>query len=372
MREVGGDTHYTYDDGWTHDIACSLPADRREHICRDGLIPFFQHLGPEGWLRGLQARAGGVPDQDDFGILIGHGAECIGAVGVLPPDGTAVLPPPRTSDPQAAAATAQRTISGVQRKLLVGKDAGRIRPAIGPHDPVTHIAKFNSPEERTLVQNEALSLRLAQEVLGTEAVTRFEVGVVADVEEVALVVERFDRQGERRLRLEDFAQILGKPRGQDFGGKYASSYEEAASAIARHSARPRIDLDRFFRLLLFNFVIGNADAHLKNFSLLERPEGLRLSPAYDLVNTLLYRFSRETALEIDGRHRAMEELDRPRMEALGRAIGLPAAAVETSFAALRAGFADPKALRAGKIDDPDALKARYADVVHANAARILA
>lgn len=339
---------------------------------RDGLIPFFQHLGPEGWLRGLQARAGGVPDQDDLGILIRHGADCIGAVGVLPPDNADPLPPPDTTDAQSAAATGHRTVSGVQRKLLVGRSGGRIRPALQSQDPVTHIAKFNAPEERTLVQNEALSLRLAQEVLGAEAVTRFEVGVVSEVDEVALVVERFDRQGDRQLRLEDFAQILGKPRGQDFGGKYASSYEEAATAIKRHSVRPRIDLDRFFRLILFNFVIGNADAHLKNFSLLERPEGLRLSPAYDLVNTLLYPYSRETALAIDGRNRPIEELDRTVIEGLGLAIGLPHAAVQTALDALRSGFRDPKALRAGRADDPDGIKARYAELVHANAGRILA
>ena len=293
-------------------------------------------------------------------------------MGVLPTDGIDTLPLPDTTDAQSAAATGHRTVSGVQRKLLVGKEDGRIRPALQPRDAVTHIAKFNSPEERTLVQNEALSLRLAQEILGEEAVTRFETALVADVDEVALVVERFDRQGGRHLRLEDFAQILCKPRGQDFGGKYASSYEEAASVIERHSVRARIDLERFYRLLVFNLVIGNADAHLKNFSLLERPEGLRLSPAYDLLNTLLYPFSRETALAIDGRHRPIEELDRALVERLGIAIGLPKAAVRTALDALLTGFKDPKALRAGRSSEPDGLKLRYAEIVHANAGRILA
>src|SRR3546814_1162819 len=88
--------------------------------------------------------------------------------------------------------------------------------------------------------------------------------------------------------MEDFAQILMRPREADFKGKYQGSYEEVAAAIDRHSARPQIDRARFFSALVFNLIIGNADAHLKHWSLLERPEGLRLSPQYDPLNTLLY------------------------------------------------------------------------------------
>lgn len=372
LRELGRDTHFAYDEGWTLDIACALPAERREHVYRDGLIPFFEHLGPEGWLRGVQARAGGVSSQDDFGILLRYGADCIGAVGLLPLEDAIPLEPSGPLSAEAAAATGQRTLSGVQRKLLVWKDGSRIRPVTRPEDPSTYIAKFNAAQELTLVQNEALSLRLAREVLGEQAITRSETCLVEEVEEVALVVERFDRDGDNRLRLEDFAQILGKPRGRDFGGKYESSYEEAAAVIQTHSARPRIDLDRYFRLVLFNFVIGNADAHLKNFSLLESSEGLRLSPAYDLLNTLLYPFSRETALAVGGRKRPIEELDRPTLETFGAEIGLSRAAIKNAFGALAKAFANPTALRIGAAVQPDQLKARYADIVHANAGRILA
>lgn len=372
LREVGRDTHFAYDEGWTHDIACALPGSRREHVQRDGLIPFFEHLGPEGWLRGLQARAGGVANQDDFGILLRHGADCIGAVGLLPPE--ADIPPAvtETQTPEAAAAASQRTLSGVQRKLLVWKDGGHVHPSIRPEDPATHIAKFNAAEERSLVQNEALTLRLAREILGEDAITRSEISLVEEIGEVALVVERFDRNGRKRLRLEDFAQILGKPRGRDFGGKYDSSYEEAAGVVAAHSARARVDLDRFFRLVVFNLVVGNADAHLKNFSLLERPEGLRLSPAYDLLNTLLYPYSRETALAIGGRKRPIEELDRRRIEAFGAEIGLPKAAVRVALDALRHAFAEPAGLQARPPARPDDFKTSYAELVHANAARIFA
>jgi serine/threonine-protein kinase HipA len=77
-------------------------------------------------------------------------------------------------------------------------------------------------------------------------------------------------------------------RGRDYAGKYDASYEDVAELIKSHSSRPLIDLGRIFRRLIVFALIGNCDAHLKNFSLLETPTGLRLSPAYDVVNTALH------------------------------------------------------------------------------------
>ena len=174
------------------------------------------------------------------------------------------------------------------------------------------------------------------------------------------------------FRLEDFAQILGKPRGPEFGGKYDASYEEAASVIARFSSRARLDLVRYFKLVVFNLALGNADAHLKNFSLLERPEGLRLSPAYDLLNTLLYPFNRETALEIGGRKREFDTLSRPIVEAFGAEIGLPKAAVDLALGELAKRLTDPKTLRfAARVDEGD-FRARFKAGVEENSRRILA
>src|SRR6185312_1154681 len=92
----------------------------------------------------------------------------------------------------------------------------------------------------------------------------------------------------KKLRLEDCAQILCKPRGLDYAGKYDAAYEDVADIIKRYSERPEIDLARFFRRLVAFVLIGNCDAHLKNFSLLETAAGLRLSPIYDVLNTAIY------------------------------------------------------------------------------------
>ena len=371
LSETSSGSQFVYDEGWTKTIACALPVDQRDHYWRGGLIPFFEHLGPEGWLRGRQAKAGGTADQDDFGLLLNYAADCIGAVGIRPADGAAPLHPEHGDIVEEAATTASRTLSGVQKKLLAFRREEGFQPSVRSSDPATHIAKFNRDDLSTLVQNEHLSLRLAREVLGVAEVTAASVDTVQGIEGIALLVERFDRDGEQRLRLEDFAQILGKPRGRDFHGKYDGSYEEAASAIVQHSARSRIDLDRFFRLVVFNLVIGNADAHLKNFSLLERKEGLRLAPAYDLVNTLVYpQYDQEIALEIGGRKWPFETLNRALIERLGADIGLPSTAVTQALSELKDRFEGARVIDFPSHIQPDDFRCLYRDVVREQSHRI--
>jgi len=66
---AGGGTRFTYAPEWKESIACCLPVERREHEWSQGLHPFFQHLGPEGWLRERQARVAHIAEEDDFGLL---------------------------------------------------------------------------------------------------------------------------------------------------------------------------------------------------------------------------------------------------------------------------------------------------------------
>lgn len=327
-----GGTLFAYAANWTETIACALPADRREHPWPRGLHPFFQHLGPEGWLRQTQARGAHVDSEDDLGLLLHYGADCIGAVGVTPVSQLAPEPPPMET------VSPGRTLSGVQRKLLVVADgeSGRTFVPAGPDGPAPYIAKFNNPDVDTLVRNEALALAWTAAVFGPKEVTEQRIGRVGPEGEQALIVTRFDRTtaGEP-LRLEDFAQILSKPRGRGYEGKYDSSYEEAASVIVRYSARPEIDLLKFFERVVAFAVVGNCDAHLKNFSLLETPTGLRLSPIYDVVNTTLFPgIDRTFGLAIGEARRPLDTLARPIFSDLGRAIGLRATTIEKSLKAL--------------------------------------
>src|SRR5207244_1114921 len=158
---------------------------------------------------------------DDFGLLLRYGADCIGAVGLRPAPGSVAKDIP----PNELAANPSRTLSGIQPKLLVIKHDAAFVPA-GPTGAAPYIAKFNSEREGagSLVRNENLSLRWCGALLGKQEVNEFEIATVED--KTALVVTRFDRTANGgKLRLEDFAQILNKPRGRDFAGKYDASYE---------------------------------------------------------------------------------------------------------------------------------------------------
>lgn len=368
-EQPDGSTLFAYAPGWDTDIACALSARTSLHPWPRGPHPVFQHLTAEGWFRALQSGAGGVDAEDDLGLLLRFGRDCIGAISVHPEDGGGSGPLPAPTTPEAAALAGQRTLSGVQRKLFAIRDGIGFRPALAG-EPAPFIAKW-SAQHADLVRNERLSLELARTLLGADAVTRCEMAEVATVGP-CLVVTRFDRtpRGEK-LRLEDFAQILARPRAGN--AKYDADHEAIGAAIQAHSARPAQDLLAFLKLTVANVLLGNGDAHLKNFSLLETPAGLRLSPAYDIVNTLLYReYGTRFALRIDGAHRPIDRIGRDLLAGLGHGIGLPPAAVTLAFRDLeRAAKKVVQTLRdrAAAEREPGFL-ARYEEIVSANALRI--
>lgn len=372
-----GRSRFRYDDACATDIACGLPRSQREHIWARGLHPFFQHLGAEGWLRDGQARAEGTDTEDDLGLLLAYGADCIGAVGVQRVGGAAPASASLVGpgvDPAIRAATAtHRTLSGVQRKLLVYRgDDGSIRPA-SDVTPAPFIAKLNSATLATLVRNEHLTLALARDALGKQAVTQSELATVDGLEEPALLVHRFDRTAAgAKLRLEDFAQILARPRLRDNRGKYDGAYEEIAEGLRRHSASPAIDIDRFFRLVVFCAAVGNCDAHLKNFSLLEDRVGrLRLSPAYDLLATAIYPgYSTKFALRMLDEEHTIDAIEARLLTAFGRAIGLPLPAVRLALSEVGKGMAASRSLEVPAGAAPDDFRSLYVASIRANCARL--
>ena len=336
LREApGGGTVFEYDSEFSEDIACALPRVRDRHDWPTGLHPVLEHLGPEGWLRNRQARTAEIAAEDDFGILLAFGADCIGAISVHESEERPKTTNERQLDELTAAAVAgKRTISGVQPKLLVAKGEAGFLPAkaVGT---APYIAKFPSDDIPSIVANEALALKAARLLLGRDQVAEAERAVVEGIPRPALVVHRFDRTPEgEKLRLEDFAQILSKPRGRDFSGKYDAGFEDIGAMIGRHSARPEIDLLRFFQRIVAYALIGNCDCHLKNFSLLETVNGLRLSPAYDVVNTYIYGaqgYSTQFGLRIENRLHQFDQIDRDLLTGLGLILGLPSPAIARTF-----------------------------------------
>lgn len=125
---------------------------------------------------------------------------------------------------------------------------------------------------------------------------------------LAYVTRRIDRQKGRKLAMEDMCQLTERLTEH----KYNGSHEQVAKAILKYSANPGLDVVNYYQLVLFCFLTGNADMHLKNFSLLDTPGlGYNLAPAYDLVATILVNpaDTEELALTLNGRKRKLKLID---------------------------------------------------------------
>ncbi|HBO44549.1 MAG TPA: type II toxin-antitoxin system HipA family toxin [Planctomycetaceae bacterium] len=190
------------------------------------------------------------------------------------------------------AATGDRlSISGIQTKMPLILRARQLEMAKkgGQYilKPIPHGA-FQRLE--TVPINENLTMQIARQVFGIRvaenALVEFEGG------ELAYLVRRFDvrKDGSRHLQ-EDFAQIAGRSEeshGKNY--KYDLSYEEIGELIRKHVAAYQVEMEKFLHLVVFNYLVHNGDAHLKNFSLIRNEEGgdYTLTPAYDLLNTRLH------------------------------------------------------------------------------------
>lgn len=164
--------------------------------------------------------------------------------------------------------------------------------------------------------------------------------------------------------MEDMCQISGRLTEH----KYLGSVEQVGKLIYQYSSAPGLDRINYFDLLLFCFLTGNADMHLKNFSLLRSGAGYRLSPAYDLLPTalLLPEDEEESALTVDGRKR---KLSRSVFLSAAATLGIPMPAAEKSLAAML--DAIPAALdilRGGFVSEE--MTARYATLLEERAERL--
>jgi serine/threonine-protein kinase HipA len=159
-----------------------------------------------------------------------------------------------------------------------------------------YILKPQSLDFPELPENEDLTMRLAKAV-GIEAPIH---GLLRSIDgSFTYFIKRFDRDGRDRLPVEDFAQLSSESRET----KYDSSMEKVAGVIDQFCTFPAIERVKMFERTLFNFLVGNEDMHLKNFSLITRSEKVELAPAYDFLNTTiaLKAAKEEMALPVRGK-----------------------------------------------------------------------
>lgn len=184
------------------------------------------------------------------------------------------------------------SVSGVQEKFPAVINDDEISIA-GDDDRSTHILK-PAPWDRTLRDrkmipaNEHLTMQIASQVYGIQTAAN---GLCFTSKgHPVYITRRFDILSDgSKLPMEDFASIIGKNEpssGPQF--KYNGSYEDIANAIRANVAAWMVDMERFFELVVFNYIYANGDDHLKNFSLILHGQDYRLAPAYDLINTSLH------------------------------------------------------------------------------------
>jgi serine/threonine-protein kinase HipA len=262
------------------------------------LPPFFSNLLPEGHLRDHLAQKAGVKKELEFYLMAVLGADLAGAVTVQPMDGEESehdhdSHQHHEDEDQQHRNVLRFSLAGVQLKFSAVMEAsgGLTIPAHGVGG--SWIVKLPSTQYASVPENEYAMMELAR-ATGIQ-VPHIRLVPVAEIEGLppdaarlkgsGLAVERFDRAaGGRRIHMEDFAQVFGLFPDDKYG---EHSYANIAAVLWAETGEE--GTYEFLRRLVFSVLIGNADMHLKNWSLLY-PDGRKpiLSPAYDFVSTFPY------------------------------------------------------------------------------------
>lgn len=218
------------------------------------------------------------------------------------------------------------TVPGVQKKLSLHFEGGAKPRLTLSNYPAGYILKPQTEEYEALPEAEFLVMSMAK-ITGIKAVL---FALVKLDNGYAYITKRIDREGENMLAMEDFCQ-LDERLTQD---KYKGSYERCAKLIDRYSKQRGFDMSELFLRLVFSFVVGNSDMHLKNFSLIEDGAGSQkymLSSAYDLlpVNAILPEDDEQFALTINGKKRNIHKKD---FLLFAENVGIPALAAKKIIA----------------------------------------
>jgi serine/threonine-protein kinase HipA len=298
VQEPGNRYVFSYDssylEGENSPISFSLPLRKEPFISQYGLHPFFDNLLSQGWLKNAQAKALGVKSEDRFALLLGFGFDLAGAVSIVDPRPQELKPINDLDEALQAAIHTRGSISGVQRKLLVVKDGSSYRPT-RPNEISTHIAKLSSGGFNQLIEVEFLTSLATQKLLPGDKVAAMTITTIPSIKEKALVIKRFDRIGRTKIHFEEFNQLLSKY-SED---KYDGSYEDLGKFIFNTQSCMKAEAERLFKRILICFLVGNSDAHLKNFAMFHTKDGLRLTPIYDMVSEVFYdNLSHKIALKL--------------------------------------------------------------------------
>lgn len=332
----------------------SLPR-KAEAFTRRECRPFFGGLLPEEGQLEAVARTLGISKGNDFKLLEALGGDVAGAL-TLWPEGERPPAPGATAQPHplddervaelldtlpkrpllAGQEGFRLSLAGAQSKLPVILVGGQIAlPA--PGQPTTHILKPPVTRFPATTENEALMMRLAAAL--DLPVAPVQPGTVAG--RPYLLITRYDRRfeesgGVRRLHQEDFCQALGIPPERKYQAEGGPTFRHSFDLLRRAATRPAVEVLKLLDAAVFNVIIGNADAHGKNFSLLYQNTDVTLAPLYDLLCTVAYPdLSPHFAMKV-ATCAALEEIDNRTWSAFANDAGIAAPYVRQRVKALAA------------------------------------
>lgn len=342
-----GEMSFVYAPEWIADVsrpAVSVSLPKREvPFKRRECRPFFAGLLPEEAQREAVAGALGLSERNDFGLLEALGGDVAGALtlwpeGETPPVADSKLQPRPLDDDELVAVLdtlpgrpllagregLRLSLAGAQSKLPVVLVDGRIAlPA--PGQPTTHIVKPPIARFSATTENEALVMTLAA-ALGLPVAP---VEARTTLGRPYLLITRYDRRFDdtglaHRLHQEDFCQALGIPPENKYAAEGGPTFRNSFELLRRATTRPAVATLALLDAAIFNLIVGNADAHGKNFSLLHDAGTTSLAPLYDLLSTIAYPdLSPKFAMKIAKRSR-LEELDRGSWDTFATDIGMAA------------------------------------------------
>lgn len=328
IRKANGNLQFRYDSDYDGPpISQALPHQDEAHGHK-AVRAVFGGLLPEGDVREVLARNLGISEGNDYGLLEEVGGDVAGAITLL---GDGVEPPAvPTSTPlddeklarllselpqRPLAADADEgirlSLAGAQPKVpVIIDDDGRMALPTNSAAPTTHILKPEPKRFPGLVDNETFCMALARACeLPVAQITKAQTAAGAQF----LIVERYDRDLTadpiRRLHQEDFCQALGLPADKKYQQEGGPTIAQSAELLRYCTPIPAQELPRLIRAVAFNWIVGNCDAHGKNYSLLYDRGAPTLAPLYDIVSTVVYpKLTTRLAMSIGGA-RDLEEVD---------------------------------------------------------------
>lgn len=322
-QDETGRLSFAYDPEYLaqNKVAISVSMPLREEAFPDAVArPFFSGLLPDERARQRLASALGVSRENAFGLLEIIGGECAGALSLVPQGQPLPGFDPGEAEPLDKAQLikildllrerpllggeegVRLSLAGAQDKLAVCLHEGQI---LLPKDgrPTTHILKPFIEGLDGTVENELFCMMLAGRMgLAAPPVSKASAG-----ETDFILVERYDRHVEKdgsihKLHQEDFCQALSVPPEMKYEEEGGPGVTSSQALIQKFTRRPAADRLTFQRMLIFHYLVGNADAHAKNYALLYREGAPDLAPLYDVVCTAAYpRLAKKMAMQIGGR-----------------------------------------------------------------------